>query len=91
MCKVNFSDVADFQELDSAFRYETTWLEQVFDSLQNYSTNDETCNGWEAHHSSKKRGSKYPPGINRICPLTRDEVATLNVQDHCMLENIKCT
>ena len=65
MCNVNFSDITDFQELDSAFRYEITWLEQVFNSLQNYSTNDETtCNGWAAHHASKKQGSKYPPGIN---------------------------
>ena len=43
---VNFSDITYFQEIDSAFRYEITWLEQVFDSLQNYSTIDETtCNG----------------------------------------------
>ena len=54
LCNVNFSDITYFQELDSAFRYEITWLEQVFDSLQNYSTSDEaTCNG----------GSKYPPEI----------------------------
>ena len=54
MCNVRFSDITDFQELDSAFRYEITWLKQVFDSLQNYSTNDETtCNGWPAHHASK--------------------------------------
>ena len=74
LCNLNFSDVTDFQELDSAFRYETTWLEQVFDSLQNYSTNDETtCNGWAAHHASKRRGSKYPPGINTISSLIRDK------------------
>ena len=67
MCNVRFSDITDFQELDSAFRYEITWLEQVFDSLQNYSTNDETtCNGWAAHQASKKLGSKYPPGINTM-------------------------
>ena len=77
LCNVNFSDIIDFQELDSAFRYEITWLEQVFNSLQNYSTNDETtCNGWAAHHASKKQGSKYPPGINTIFPLIRDKVAT---------------
>ena len=92
LCNVNFSDITDFQELDSAFRYEITWLEQVFDSLQNYSTNDETtCNGWAAHRASKKQGSKYPPGINTIFPLIRDQVATLNTQGHCMVENIKCT
>ena len=46
----------------SVSRYEITWLEQVFDSLQNYSTNDETsCNGWAVHHASKKRGCKHPP------------------------------
>ena len=74
------------------FRYEITCLEQIFDSLQNYSTNDETTyNGWAAHHASKKRDSKYPPGINITSPLTRDKVATLNTQGHCMLENIKCT
>ena len=92
MCNVNFSDITDFQELDSALRYEIIWLEQVFDSLQNYSTNDETtCNGWAAHHASKKRGSKYPPGTNTTPPLIRDKVPTLNTQGHCMLENIKCT
>ena len=65
LCNVNFSDITDFQELDSAFKYEITWLEQVFNSLQNCSTNDETtCNGCAAHHASKKQGSKYPPGIN---------------------------
>ena len=54
LCNVSFSDITDFQELDSAFKYEITWLKQVFDSLQNYSTNDETtCNGWPAHHASK--------------------------------------
>ena len=92
MCNVNFSDITDFQELDSALRYEIIWLEQVFDSLQNYSTNDETtCNGWAAHHASKKRGSKYPPGTNTTPLLIRDKVPTLNAQGHCMLENIKCT
>ena len=92
MYNVNFSDITDFQELDSAFRYAITWLEQVFDSLQNYSTNDKTtCNGWATHHASKRRGSKYPPGINTISRLIRDKVATLNTQGHCMLENIKCT
>ena len=92
MCNVNFSDITDFQELDSAFRYEITWLEQVFDSLQNYSTNDEaTCNGWAAHHVSKKRGSKYPPRINTISPPITDKVATLNTEGYCMLENVKCT
>ena len=46
LCNVNFSDITDFQELNSRFRYKITWLEQVFDSLQNYSTIDETtCNG----------------------------------------------
>ena len=55
LCNVNFSDITDFQEQDSAFRYEITWLEQEFDSLQIYSTNDKTnCNGWVAHHVSKK-------------------------------------
>ena len=54
LCNVNFSDITDFQELHLAFRYEITWLEQVFDSLQNYSTNDEkTCNEWAAQHASK--------------------------------------
>ena len=92
MCNASFSDIIDFQELDSAFRYEITWLEQVFDSLQNYSTNDETaCNGWAAHHASIKQGSKYPPGINTMSSLIRDKVATLKTQGHCMLENIKCT
>ena len=92
LCNVNFSGITDFQELDSAFKYEITWLKQIFDSLQNYSTNDEaTCNGWAAHQSSKKRGSKYPPGINTISTLTRDKVVTLNTQGHCMLGKIKCT
>ena len=55
LSNVNFLDIADFKELDSAFRYEITWLEQVFYSLQNYSTNDETtCNRWAAHDPSKK-------------------------------------
>ena len=54
MCNIDFSEITDLQELDSAFRYEITWLEQLFDSFQNYSTNDETiCNGWAAHHASK--------------------------------------
>ena len=92
LCNVNFSGITDFQELDSAFKYEITWLEQIFDSLENYSTNDEaTCNGWAAHQSSKKRGSKYPPGINTISTLTRDKVVTMNTQGHCMLGKIKCT
>ena len=60
LCNVHFSDITDFQVPDSAFLYEITWLQQVFDSLQNYSTNDKTtCNGWAAHHASKKRSSKY--------------------------------
>ena len=92
LCNVNFSDITDFQELDSALRYEIIWLEQVFDSIQNYSTNDETtCNGWAAHHASKKWGSKYPPRTNTTPSLIRDKVPTLNTQGHCMLENIKCT
>ena len=92
LCNVKFPDITDFQELDSAFRYEITWLEQVFDSLQNFSTNDETtCNGWAAHHASKKRGCKYPPAINTISLLIIDKVATFNTHDHCMLENFKCT
>ena len=44
-----------------------------------------------AHHTSKKRGSNYSPGINTISPLIKDKVATLKTKGHCMLENIKCT
>ena len=91
LCNVNFSDITDFQELHSRFSYEITWLEQGFDSLQNYSTNDETtCNGWAAHHASENWGIKYPPRINTITPLIWDKVATLNTQGHCTLGNIKC-
>ena len=34
LSNVNFLDITDFKELDSAFRYEITWLEQV----QNYTS-----------------------------------------------------
>ena len=92
MCNVNFSDITDLEELDSAFRYEITWLEQVFDSLQNDSTNDKTAgNGWAAHYVSKNEAVNIHLESTQYPPLITDKVGTLNTQDPCMLENIKCT